>query len=516
MSTLPTATAALAVHQVVKRYGDAVVLDRVDLELRAGRVDGLVGRNGAGKSTLVGVLTGRIAADAGRVEVGGATVALRRPADALAARIVAVPQELVMPMEMSVAEVVTFGAEPGRGGLLALRRERRVVQELLGSLGLDLDVTAPVGSLPVSWQKVVLLAQALHRDAQVLILDEPTAAMNAEDCERVLGVVRRLRERGLAILYISHRFDEVEALCDRVTAMADGRVTETMEGAEITHDRLVASVTGADVVVERGRRRATAGSAGAAAGGAAGAAHAGPSLRATALAGGALRGADIEVAPGAIVGVAGLPGSGVEDLFALLAGRRRAEAGEIAVGERALTSVRSAGRLGVSFLPASRASASLPSEPVVENLVLPALRECAPGGFITVARSRRRAAAVVERLSLQPVAQRRMGQLSGGNQQRVLVGAKLLARPRFLLLEDPTVGVDVAARAELHALLWSLADEGFGCLVGSSDPEELLELCDHVHVLRRGVVAASWKAAETSEYALVAAMTGDGEVPQVA
>lgn len=505
----PAAGSALAARGIVKRYGDATVLHGVDLDMQAGRVDGLVGRNGAGKSTLVGVLTGRVTADGGTVTAGGTELSVRRPADALAAGIVAVPQELVMPMDMTVAEVVTFGAEPSRGGLLSLRRERRHVQSLMDGLEIDIAIDQPVRTLPVSWQKVVLLAQALHRDAKVLILDEPTAAMNAEDCGRVMQVVRTLRDRGLAILYISHRFDEVDALCDRVTAMADGRVTEIMEGDEVTQARLVSSITGSDEPAERTRTRTGRGlkkTAGAST----------QPLRGTGLAGGNVQSLDLDVAPGEIVGIAGLPGSGVEDVFAMFSGRRKASAGAVTIGDDTLSSVGAAGRLGVSFLPASRASASLPSEPVVENLILPALRQCGRNGLITGARGHAKAADVVDRLSLGPVVHRRMGQLSGGNQQRVLVGAKLLSSPRFLLLEDPTVGVDVHARAELHELLWNLADEGFGCLVGSSDPEELLELCDRIVVMRRGIVVASWAAEEASEYALVAAMTGEAVSPAAA
>lgn len=495
---------ALRAEGVTKRYGSALVLDEAHLTLAGGRVDGLIGRNGAGKSTLVNVLTGRVAADGGTVVVDGRELEIKGPADALAAGIVAVPQELVMPMDMTVTEVVTFGAEPGRGGLLARRAAERRVSELFTSLGLDLDIRSRVRDLPVSWQKVVLLAQALHRDARILILDEPTAAMNAEDCERVMSVVRRLRQRGLAILYISHRFDEVEVLCDRVTAMADGQVIDVMEQGEVTHERLVRAITGPEIdrMSRPGRlpaaRSVTDGRA---------------SLSAVDLHGVRLDGVDIDVGPGEIVGIAGLPGSGVEEVFAQLAGRQKPQSGRIRIGDEPVTSAASAKRLGVSLLPASRASASLPSEPVIENLILPALGRVGRRGLITVPASRRRAAGIIDRLSLRPVAHRRLGQLSGGNQQRVLVGAKLLAEPRFLLLEDPTVGVDVAARAELHTLLWSLADEGLGLVVGSSDAEELLELCDRIVVLRRGRIVASWSAAEATEYALIGAMTGSVAAP---
>lgn len=489
---------ALRISGVRKSYGPAVVLDDVELELRGGRVDGLIGRNGAGKSTLVNVLTGRVDADAVEIELDGRRLEVRGPGDALDAGIVAVPQELVMPMDMTVVEVVTFGAEPGRLGLLDLRAAEREVRALLGSMGLDIDVHARVGELPVSWQKVVLVAQALHRNARVLILDEPTAAMNAEDCDRVLAVVRGLRERGLAILYISHRFDEVEEICDRVTAMADGRVIDVMTGAEVTHARLVGAITGS----EAGTGRAARSSAGV---------RAGDPLCLEDLRGDRLQGIDLTVQPGEIVGIAGLPGSGVEEVFQLVAARGRPQHGRILVGDEPVSSARAAKRLGVALLPASRADAALLTEPVIENLALPALDRIGRVGVLTVSSARREASPIVDRLSLRPVADRLMGQLSGGNQQRVLVGAKLLARPRFLLLEDPTVGVDVAARAQLHELLWTLADDGMGLLVGSSDPEELLGLCDRIVAMHRGRVVAEWPAREATEQSLLAAITGSGD-----
>nr|WP_246286229.1 sugar ABC transporter ATP-binding protein [Microbacterium pseudoresistens] len=489
----------LRAHGVRKSFGPVTVLDGVDLTLRAGRVDGLIGRNGAGKSTLVNVLTGRLPADEIELEVGGRRVDAHGPADALAAGIVAVPQELVMPMDMTVVEVVTFGAEPRRFGVLDLRRASREVRALFESMGLDIDPHARVSDLPVSWQRVVMVAQALHRRARVLILDEPTAAMNAEDCTRVLDVVRKVRNRGLAVLYISHRFDEVEDVCDRVTAMADGSVIDVLEAGEVTHARLVAAITGSDEPAQRGERRPGTVRADS------------PVLRMKAVTAPRVDEVDLVVRPGEIVGLAGLPGSGIGEVFQLISGRARLDEGSIHVGERAVTSPRRAGRLGIELLPASRADASLPGEPVLENLGLPALRRLSGAlGFTTVPRLRRGVADVVRRLSLAPVVERRMWQLSGGNQQRVLVGAKLLAEPRFLLLEDPTVGVDVAARAELHQLLWSLADGGMGLVVGSSDVDELRELCDRIVAMRRGRIVAEWPAGGVTEQELLTAVTGSG------
>lgn len=488
----------LSIRGARKLYGTTVVLDGVDLELRGGRVDGLIGRNGAGKSTLVNVLTGRTGADSVEVVLDGKPVEFRDTADAIDAGIVAVPQELVIPMDMTVAEVVTFGHEPRRAGFLDLRRADREVGEVLRSMGVDLDLRSRVADLPVSLQKVVMVAQALHRKARVLILDEPTAAMNSEDSARVLEVVRGLRESGLAVLYISHRFDEVESLCDRVTALADGTVIDVMEPGEVTHRRLVAAITGtADTGRAPERQRASS--------------LGGDPLELNHPQASGLGTVSIRVEPGELVGIAGLPGSGVAEVFRTLSGHARSRDADVRVGETHLRSPRDAHRLGVALLPASRADAALILEPVVENLGLPALDRIGRFGVITVARMRRAASSIIDRLALRPVAERVMGELSGGNQQRVLVGAKLLARPRFLLLEDPTVGVDISARADLHALLWRLADDGMGLLVGSSDPEELLGLCDRVVAMHRGRVVAEWPAREVSEPLLLAAITGSGD-----
>lgn len=490
------ASITLTARNVVKTFGVTKILHGIDLDLAGGRVDGLIGRNGAGKSTLVNVLTGRLPADRGVVTVNGIVVPIHQPSDALNAGIVAVPQEIIMPMDMTVAEVVTFGSEPRRLGFLSITREEREVAELVSDMGIDIDVHERVRDLSVSLQRVVLVAQALYRKAQVLILDEPTAAMNAEDAERVMDVVGRVRDRNVAVLYISHRFDEIERICDRVTAMADGRVIDVMGGNEITHSRLVAAITGAEGLAVHGPRTV-------------GANVEGETISFDAVSGQRLREVSLTIAPGEVVGIAGLAGSGVEEVFQFLSGfSGDATHGIVCAGTTAYTTPRHATNLGVAFLPASRARALLADESVLENLSLPALRQFGRFGWLTSAAAWRQATPVIEKLSLQRVACRRMNQLSGGNQQRVLVGAKLLARPRFLLLEDPTVGVDVSARAELHVLLRQLAGEGMGLLVGSSDPEELIGLCDRIIAIRRGQIAAEWKADDVSEQQLLSAITG--------
>jgi ABC-type sugar transport system ATPase subunit len=503
MTTSPAASGAvlLDARGVGKRYGDATVLADVDLALRAGSVHGLIGRNGAGKSTMVGILTGRHGADDGELRRDGRPVSFGSPRAAAAAGVAAVAQEIVLPMDMSVAEVVTLGSEPRRAGFIRRGSERAAVRAVLGSLQLDLDLDTPVRKLPVSWQKVVLVAQTLHRDASVIALDEPTSAMNAEDAARVEQLVHALRDRGVAVLYISHRLDEVERLCDEVTVLRDGRKVATLLGDEIAQQQLMEIMMGEDAATPAAPPASV------------GAAAADPDaarLRLDAVSVGCLKEFSLDVTPGALIGVAGLPGSGVEEVFGLLAGRLRPTRGTVTVGGRRITSVRSATHNGVSFLPASRRSVILGEEGVVDNMVLACLPACGRASFVTRARARTFVEPVVQRLSLSPVIGRRMGQLSGGNQQRALVGGRLLARPRFLVLEDPTVGVDVAARADLHALLRELAEEGLGCVLGSTDPKELAELCDEVLVVRGGRQVASLRGAEATEYAVTAAMTTAG------
>jgi ABC-type sugar transport system ATPase subunit len=231
-----------------------------------------------------------------------------------------------------------------------------------------------------------------------------------------------------------------------------------------------------------------------------------PPLRIEGVAVGTVRDFDLTVRPGEIVGLAGLPGSGVEDLFRCLSGERRPGTGAVGVGDRTITDPASALRAGVAFLPGSRGEATLAEEPVLENLALASLRLCASHGFMTAGRIRSFADPVIARLGLQPVAERRMSQLSGGNQQRVLVGSRILSKPHYLVLEDPTVGVDVAARGELHGLIADLAAEGMGVVVGSSDPQELVDICDSIIVLREGRGRRTLTGATATEFAVVDAM----------
>lgn len=492
---------SLQASEVVKIYGRSTVLSDVTITLEPGSVHGLVGHNGAGKSTLVGILTGRIQPEAGHLELSGEKVAFPSPGAAADLGVVAVPQEILLPDDMTVAEVVTLGHEPTRFGFVRSRQQREMVSHVFAELGMSIDIDARVSSLPVSWQKVVLVAQVIHRNADVIILDEPTAGMNSEDAERVVNLVLALRERGHAVLYISHRFDEVERLCDEVTILRDGSVAAHLEGEKIHQRMLIDVMMGADerevtaVAEERFAVIPRQQSSGASL------SYRGPQQDGS----GEIR---VDVEPGAIVGLAGLPGSGAQTVFSAsygMAGR----AHQVMVGETRVRSPRTAMEAGVAFLPASRLDALLGDELVLENLVLASLPSAARAGFLTRRRGQTFAGEVTDFLRLQPMVRQQMHELSGGSQQRVLVGSRLLRSPRFLVLEDPTVGVDVAARAELHTLVRSLAEGGVGCLIGSTEPAELAELCERVIVMRKGRIACVLAGPELTEKAVVQAMTAD-------
>lgn len=493
-------TPLLDARGIGKRYGDATVLADVDLTLKAGVVHGLIGRNGAGKSTLVGILTGRHSSDTGEVLLDGRSVSFSTQAQAISTGVVAVPQELILPLQMSIREAVTLGAEPQRGGFIARRGERAEVRSILSELHLDLDIDAPVASLPVSSQKIILVAQLIHRRARVIALDEPTSAMNAEDAERVCQMVPKLRDRGMAVLYISHRLEEVERLCDEVTVLRDGRKVATLTGTDTRRTTLV------NVMMQDVARRVD--TLDVAEVPVASVARDGDHLTLLGTGHHLLHDFDLDVAPGEIVGVAGLPGSGVEEAFALAAGLARASTGSVRVGEQEITSVTSAVDAGVAFLPASRRDVLLADDGVVDNMVLGSLGASSRHSFLTHRRAREFCLAAAESLGLTPVLRRRIGQLSGGNQQRALVCGRLLMKPHFLVLEDPTVGVDIAARGELHDVIRQLSSNGLGVVVGSTDPQELVELCQRVVVVRRGRIVASLTRPELNEYALTSSMTG--------
>jgi ribose transport system ATP-binding protein len=473
---------------ITKRFAGAVALDGVDFALGAGEVHALVGENGAGKSTLVKIMTGAYRRDGGRMWLGGAPAHFETPAAAQAAGVVAVHQELHLLRYRTVAENICLGREPRRFGLVDWRAVRAEAARALGALGLDIDPRATLGALGTAGRQMVAIARGVSLGARVLVLDEPTSSLADREVALLFDVVRRLRASGVGVVYISHRFDELYALCDRVTVLRDGRLVDARPLAGLERLDLVALMLGKSPDAVR-------------AGGATGFGHraapaaadaaAPPLLEAAHLRRGArLRDVSVDVRPGEIVGLAGLLGSGRSETARALFGAEPADGGEARLAGRAFAprNPDDAIRAGVAFLSEDRkAEGIIPELSVRENLTLAALPALTRAGVVSRARQTALVDRFMRRLGIRArSADQRVRELSGGNQQKVLIARWLATSPKLLLLDEPTRGIDVGAKAEIQSLVRELAASGLGVLMASSELEELVEGSTRVVVLREG------------------------------
>jgi ABC-type sugar transport system ATPase subunit len=480
---------------LTKLYGGVVALEEASLSARGGEVRGLVGANGAGKSTLVKILTGVVAPDEGRVRVEGRDLALGRPKVALEAGIAAVPQELTVAPAMSVAENIMLGREPRAAlGLLKRRELRRRAAEVLRRVDAQLPLDEPVGRLPLVEQRLVMIARALSINARLVIFDEPTATVSRREVEVLLRTIRGLADRGVSVLYVSHRLDEIEQLCDAVTVLRDGRVV-----AELDRPSRAALVELLATGTEKtARRREEPGER----------AVGDVVLQLRGVTGERLREVDLDVRAGEIVGLAGLAGSGAREVLLTLCGAVPYNEGRITVAGRGLAPADpvAAVRAGVVFLPGDRSLGTFPGHSVRHNVSLATLR----GVFLHRAEERSTVAALLDRVALRADPDAPISSLSGGNQQKALVARWIAADASVLLLDDPTAGVDVATRPELHRQILDLRDAGAAVLLVSTDVEELVELADRVVTFDRGLCTGELAGDELTHARLLAAITGKG------
>lgn len=498
MSSQDSAGTLLAARGVSKRFSGTQAVNDVTLTLEPRRIKGLIGPNGAGKSTLVGLLTGRLKPDSGIVELRGNPTHLRNPRAAMSLGIIPVPQELAVPEPMRVKEFLHLGSEPTTFGLVRRGAERRSARAILERLELAIPIDAAVGSLLPSEQKALVVARALRRRAVALLLDEPTAGMSPEHAEPLLRLLERLRDEDIAVLFISHRLVEVERLCDSVAVMRDGSKVAELVADEAHFDAMREHLErGNEDVHQIGLDRTRPGKI------------SGDAIcEVSNLTGRRSHGVSFSARPGEVLGLAGLPGSGVEEVFAALAGIRGHRGGSVRVAGRTVSSTQDAVKAGVGYLPPSRAAAILVDETVPRNMTLSALDSVRRFGFVSRRRERSVARPYAEQVGVISYFGRRMGELSGGNQQRVLFGRLLLTGSRVFVLDGPTVGVDVNARRSLHALIRTLAANGRTCIVGSEEPEELAALCDRILIFRAGRVVAELAEARLTERDVLHAMTG--------
>ncbi|MEU2671099.1 sugar ABC transporter ATP-binding protein [Streptomyces sp. NPDC007164] len=488
----------LTMSGITKSFPGVRALDGVDLEVQAGEVHCLLGQNGAGKSTLIKVLAGAHQPDGGEITWRGEPVALKSPIAAMRLGIATIYQELDLVEGLSVAENVFLGHEPTTARFVVRTREgRTAAAALLKRLGHpEIDPARPVGELSAAQQQIVSMARALSHDVRLIVMDEPSAALDPDEVDNLFRTVASLTADGVAVVYISHRLEEIRRIGDRVTVLKDGRAVAVGLPAESTPTRdIVAMMTGRNVeYVFPPRTADRAGTAGAE-----------PVLKVEGLArAGEFAPVDLELRPGEIVGLAGLVGSGRSEILETVYGARRPSAGRVTVAGKPLRpgSVRAAVAAGIGLAPEERkAQALLMLESVTRNVSVSSMSRFARAGWIDRGAERRAAREATRELSLRPDnPDTPVRTLSGGNQQKAVLARWLLRGCRVLLLDEPTRGVDVGARAELYAVIRRLADEGLAVLLVSSEVPEVLGLADRVLVLREGRVVHTADARELDEH----------------
>jgi monosaccharide-transporting ATPase len=500
----PDATAVLRMEGITKRFAGVTALDGVDLELRRGEVHALVGENGAGKSTLVKILTGAYHKDAGTITLDGQRVSFRTPADAQAHGVIAVHQEIHLLRHRTVAENVFLAREPRRFGFIDWTRMFDETAALLARLGLSLDPRAELGTLRTAQQQMVAIARGVSLGARVLVLDEPTSSLAEREVALLYGLMRTLKAEGTAIVYISHRFDELYAACDRVTVLRDGRHIATRPLGGLERLDLVCLMLGksredlASGATEFGKPAERA-------------PDERPLLEVRGLRRGTrLRGVSVDVRRGEVVGLAGLLGSGRTETARAVFGADPVEEGTIALHGDAFRprSPQDAIDRRVAFVSEDRkAEGIIPELSVRENLTLAALPSLTRYGVVDATRQRAVVDEYMKRFGIKASSsEQRIRELSGGNQQKVLLARWLATRPDLFIVDEPTRGIDIGARGEIQALVNELAQSGLGVLMISSDLEELVEGSSRVVVLRDGQDVAELPREAVSQDAIIHAM----------
>ncbi|MFQ1002768.1 sugar ABC transporter ATP-binding protein [Modestobacter sp. SSW1-42] len=492
---METAVPLLEMRGIVKQFPGVRALDGVDLDVRPGEVHCLLGQNGAGKSTLIKVLAGAHQPDEGQITWDGAPVTLGDPQAAMSLGIATIYQELDLVAGLTVADNVFLGRERSRLGLTRPAAANRAAGELLARLGHpEIRPTAEVGSLSAASQQMVSMARALSQDARLIVMDEPSAVLDSEEVDHLFQVIRDLTAGGVAVVYISHRLEEIREVGDRITVLKDGRTVATGLPARSTSTReVITLMTGRTIEYVFPPRRALPDPSVA------------PLLEVEGLAlAGSFDDVSFTVRPGEVLGLAGLVGSGRSEILETVYGARRATAGTVRVAGRRLRAgdVSGAVGAGVGLAPEERKSQGLLlGEPIYRNITMSSLGRFARGGFLSGSAEKQAARDQAESLDLRPVdVSREVRTLSGGNQQKVVLARWLLRDCKVLLLDEPTRGVDVGARSEIYALIRALADRGVAVVVVSSEIPEVLGLADHVLVVADGAVVASSPAEELDEH----------------
>ena len=492
----------LELSRVVKSFGAVVALRSGSLRMQSGSIHALIGENGAGKSTLVKIVAGLYRRDAGEFRLNGEEVDFTSTAQSKAAGIAVIYQEPTLFPDLSVTENVFMGRQPvGRFGRIDRKAMRREVESLFQRLGVRIDPDRPAEGLSIADQQVIEIAKAVSLDARVLIMDEPTAALSGVEVDRLFAIARSLRDEGRALLFISHRFDEVFDLCDTVTVMRDGSYIATTPIADTTADELVRQMVGRDVTDLFPKIEAEIGE---------------PLLEVEGLSSaGVFHDISFTVRAGEIVGLAGLVGAGRSEVARAVFGVDGYDSGSVALEGRPVKKGDPARAMlqGIALVPEDRRKQGLVLESsVARNITLAIRNQLAKAGIITSGFENRAAKVWASRLEVKTNALSTVAAtLSGGNQQKVVLGKWLATEPRVLIVDEPTRGIDVGTKAEVHRLLSELAGRGIGILMISSELPEVLGMADRVLVMREGRITAEIDRADaTSENVMFAATHAQG------
>lgn len=499
----------LEMNNIAKVFPGVIALANAQLRVAPGEVHALIGQNGAGKSTMIKILTGAYRRDGGTITFDGQAVDFTSPQQAQAQGISTIYQEVNLVPFRSVAENIFMGREPRRWGLINWRQMNREAAALLDRLGVHVDVTKPLQQYNIAVQQMVAIARAVSFQSKLVVMDEPTSSLDEQEVATLFNVIRQLKASGVAVIFVSHRLDELYAVCDRVTIMRDGRTVDEQPMGQITKLELVAKMLGK----EQGTLRRE---------GVTGFDRQGRHAERQLLdahglqRGRVLQGADVSVRAGEIVGLAGLLGSGRTEVARAVFGADALDGGVVHVDGKPVRfrSPADAIKAGIGFASEDRkAEGIVPHLSVRENLTLAALPMLARNGIVQRAKQQEIVDRFIKRLGIKTAGpEQPIRELSGGNQQKVLLARSLCLDPRLLILDEPTRGIDVGAKGEIQALINELADNGLGVLMISSELEELTEGSDRVVVLRDGRTVAELPRAQINQDSIMAAMAhGDSE-----
>ena len=491
----------LELRNISKSFPGVQALSKAQFEVREGEVHALLGENGAGKSTMIKLISGLYRPDEGEILLQGQPVVFHNPRDAQAAGVATIYQELSLYPELTVAENIFMGHAPrNRFGMVDWGAMRQRARELLASLNIhDMDVDRKVGTMTVGNRQRVEIAKALSMNARILIMDEPTAALTEADVQQLFEIVRLLRERGVAIIYISHRLEEVFLLADRVTVLRDGQYVGTKPVKETREDELISMMVGRTIHNLFPKLPAQVGE---------------PVLEVENVwRKPDVRGVTLTVRAGEIVGLAGLVGSGRSEFAQVVFGISPADSGTIRVnGKRVeIKSPADALKLGIAYVPEDRGTQGLIRQMNIrENVSLAVLRDIARNTFVNRKAERSLAERMIEQLSIRAYSSDQVvNKLSGGNQQKVVVSKWLASKPRLLIMDEPTRGIDVGAKAEIHRLISELAQQGMAILMISSELPEIMGMSDRILVMRGGTIVAEYSRDRATQEIIAAAMMSE-------